>query len=1137
MFPFNNFSRTAVSLAVAVLVAPALAQNTSSSVTGLVTGADGKPVAGAQVVIKHMESGSTATATSGADGRYVARGLRVGGPYTIVISKDGASEKADDIVLPLAETFNHSVTLGKSGAEEIKVTGRSRSSKFSSSSMGATTNISRRDLEAQASIQRNLQDYARADPRLSQSDKERGEISAGGQNSRYNSVTIDGVTINDTFGLEANNMPTAKQPISIDAIQSVQVNISNYDVSQTGYTGANINAVTKSGTNEFHGSAYYVYRDENGAGDRYNRSSDSYTKAPGFDETTTGFTLGGPIIKDKLFFFANYEEMESSRSSPDFGPLGSSLTNVGISPATINAVQELSRSQYGMEIGGWEAPTDTKLKVKDSLLKLDWNINDDHRASFRYTKTEQSEPFYNNFGTRSLSLSSHWYTQEKVIETTVGQWFAKWTPDFSTEFKLSQRDYDSVPNKNSELPAIKLDYAGALPAGSPEGVMGGTRSLNFGTERSRQFNELRTKTLDTYVGANWQLGEHEVKFGMDYTDNDIFNAFLQNVNGDYTFACVNSSATYTYSLGAVNCSRDSAERVAAAVLENYRIGRPSSYQVQAPLAGRTRADGAAKFTVQNTGVFAQDTWKIDRNLSLMYGLRLDRQGLPDTPLANAEVAKPMVAGNVVGNVRQTGGFGVDNTYTMDGEVLVQPRVGFNLKIDSARSTQLRGGFGLFQGAAANVWMGNPYANSGMATQIVGCGISGFAACPTTGGVFSADPNNQRTNFTGAVPAVNVDLIEDGLTQPSVWKANLAFDHELPWGGLVLGAEWVYTNTRTGIYYRNLNLGAPTATGKDGRELYYNAQGYNPNCWRDDGSSNTSATGCNGLRAKALSNEKFNNVLMASSTSKGSGNATTLSLSQPARGGLGWSLAFTRTSATEVSPLNSSTSGSNFAGRSIFNPNEEVAANSAYLTRDRVNASLNWERSLFGGLKTSVGLFYEGRKGKPYSWTFKNDLNGDGLAGNDLMYIPSRPGSGEVVFLGDTATSHTNEERFWEVVNQHQELRNSAGKATRRNGSFSPFVNSFDIRIKQELFAFSKHHKASLTLDFLNVANMLNKRWGHIDEVGFQTNGGQARSFVNYVGMDAQGRYVYAMDSVENLVTRQSKGESQWAVQGTLRYEF
>jgi hypothetical protein len=243
----------------------------------------------------------------------------------------------------------------------------------------------------------------------------------------------------------------------------------------------------------------------------------------------------------------------------------------------------------------------------------------------------------------------------------------------------------------------------------------------------------------------------------------------------------------------------------------------------------------------------------------------------------------------------------------------------------------------------------------------------------------------------------------------------------------------------------------------------------------------------------------------------------------------------------VSPLTSSVANSNFNSRAIYNPNEEVAANSAYLVRDRVSAAVNWSRAFVGKYKTTVGLFYEGRKGKPYSWTYANDMNGDNVT-NDLMYIPSAPGGAGVVFrpaqnsgLADNAAA---EKRFWEIVNGSSALSASKGKVVSRNSSFAAFVNSFDLRFSQEVPGFTSRHKGVISLDILNVGNLLNKRWGRIDELRFESQGGQRRSFVNFGGIDANGNYVYYVDSkVTDYTTRQAKGESQWAAQITARYEF
>ena len=1126
-----RLTQIALSLSLALAAAPSFAQNTTSAISGRISSNDGRPAAGAQVNIVHVESGSASNVTTDAEGRYVARGLRAGGPYTITITKNGEVEKRENVFVDLAETANVDATLG-APMQVVSVVGSGvRAQIFNRNNMGAGTNISSAELASQASISRSLQDYARADPRLSQTDKDRGEISVAGQNSRYNSMTIDGVAVNDTFGLEASGTATGKQPISIEAIQSVQVNVANYDVTQKGYTGANINAVTKSGTNKVKGSVYYVFRNDKMAGDRYNDTTGEYYAPPKSKDTTKGITLGGPLIEDKLFLFANYEKSSSSRSSPTFGPIGSALTNVTIPQAAIDSAIAIGQNTYGMPIGTSAVPGGTEFTATEKLLKLDWNLTDTQRMMLRYSKTEQSEPIFPGFSKDGLSLSSYWYAQNKSLETLVAQWTSEWTPTFSTEVKFSTRKYDSVPQNNANLPSIGLKFTGAAPIGSPSGLSTADRYLNFGTESSRQKNVLNNKALDAYVGATWSLGEHEIKFGTDYNATKVYNAFLQNVNGNYTFGCVTG---LSYSFGALDCTQATAAQQQAAILENFQKGRPASYTLQAPVAGGSLDNAIARFTLKNIGLFLQDSWNVNKQLTVMAGLRVDGTRIGEKPIRNAIAAQPV--GPVVGG-RQTGGFGIDNTHTIDGENLVQPRLGFNYKLDAARPTQVRGGFGLFQGAAMAVWLGNPYQNTGVATLNYTCSSTG-KACPTNDGFFSTDPLNQPRNVGATVPAMKVDVLSSDLAQPSVWKGNLALEHELPWMGLVFGAEYMRTQTKDAIYYQELNLGAPTKTGTDGRALYWGANAYLNKCWDVSKGALTGKSDCR-ADTKAGNNAAFGQVLMATKTDKGAGNILTLSLRSPMRSGLSWGTSYTYTDATEVSPLSSSTSSSNWGGRASFNPNENVASNSNYMVKDRFTANVNWQKRFFGEYKTGFGLFYEGRSGKPYSWTFNNDLNGDGLGGNDLMYIPKAPGSGEVAFYGKTAAeSAANEAAFWKVVNSNGDLRKAAGGVTHRNDSFSPWTNSFDVRFSQEVPGFFKGNKGIFTFDILNVGNMINRKWGRINEVAFQAQGGQVRSFVDFVGIDPQGRYIYNTRPVtEGTETRQAKGESQWALQATIKYEF
>jgi hypothetical protein len=1092
-----RFSHHLLAAAALVAMAPALAQNTTAAVGGSVSGPDGRPAVGAAVSILHVESGSVVNTTTDAAGRYAARGLRVGGPYTITVRAGSQTATRNNVFLTLAEIASVDVAVGEA-VQRVEIAGQRVDQRFDRGNMGASTAISSADLNAFASVQRNLQDYARSDPRLSQTDKERGEISAAGQNSRYNSITIDGVRTNDTFGLESNNLPTSKQPISIDAIQAVQVNISNYDVTQQGYTGANINAVTKSGTNEFKGSIYYVFRNEDLAGKRFFRRPDRLVAPSPFEDTTTGFTLGGPIIKDKLFFFASYEELTSSRDGPTVGPIGAGLTDVGITQAQVDAAIAAAAAK-GFDAGRF-AVTNTPLTVKDTLLKLDWNISDVHRASLRYSKTEESNPIFPGYSANSFSLSSRNYATIKTLETTVGQLFSDWSDRLSTEFKLSNRKYTSAPELNARLPEIQLVFTSPAPAGTATG----DRTLRFGTEETRHFNRIETVTQNAYLAGNLALGAHELKFGADVERNDIFNAFVRRAWGQYTFR--------------------GADPVALFIANN-----PTAYTVQLPRAGFALGDAAADVVFSNTGLFVQDTWRLSPQLSVMAGVRVDRMGTSEDPVYNAAA--------------QTA-FGFDNRNTMDGKELVQPRLGFNLRLNApnAPSSQLRGGMGLFQGNAANVWLINPYQTTGMVLSELNCSTTSALVCPP--GLFSADVNNPAS-ISGVPPSPNVDFLAPGTKQPSVWKLNLAWDKELPYG-LVASAEWLYTKVQDGLTFRHLNLGNATATAPDGRAMFWSDGGRNPACWAAGGATPSTAGACATGAARPttrfLNNRNFANVLLAERTGDGEGQALTFSLSQNLRQwGLRWTAAYTYTTATEVSPLTSSTAASQWENRAQFNANEQVAANSQSLIRHRVNLSASWSRAFFGKYQTRVGVFYEGRSGRPYSWAFNNDMNGDGVQGNDLLYVPTAPGSGEVLFRLPNQTVAASgaaaEAKFWDVVNANPRLLAAAGKVVGRNSDYSKIVNNFDVRISQEVPGFSAKHKGVISLDILNFANLLNRRWGQINELTFNNNsGGFTRRWINYAGIEG-GKTVYVVNDPFDYTTRNNRGESAWAAQVTLRYEF
>lgn len=1087
-----RLSKLSLGLIAALAAAPAFAQSTSAGIGGVVTGADGQPVAGAEVTITHVESGTVSRAVTDESGRYNARGLRVGGPYTITVNKAGAgTDTEENIYLALNQinTVDASLDNDVTTLATVQAIGVAGSDIFSADKMGTGTNVSREQIEALPSIQRNIQDYMRLDPRLAQTDKGRGEISAGGQNTRFNAIRIDGVSTNDPFGLEANNLPTLRQPVSMDAIEAIDINLADYDTTISGGTGAVVNAVTRSGTNEFSGSAYYVFRDNSMV-----RENEDGTDFGGFnDEETYGFTFGGPIVKDKLFFFANYEKFKRTAPGPAFGPVGSGASNiVDITPEQIAEAQQIARDVYGIDIGSFTVPGDLETNVEEYAAKIDWNINDFHRASLRYSKTEQVDANLPGIGTDSLSLNSYWYDHNKTFESTVLQVFSDWSADFSTEFKLSTRDYSAVRQPLGDpMPNIGIsmrDFDPSAPGFDPDEPPG-TPFLNFGTEVFSHINQVETEQVSAFGAATWYVGDHAIKFGFDWEKNDIFNLFGRDLFGSYQFAS----------------------------LDHFRNGEYWEYSSRRPLPGESFESIAADFSYENLGLFVQDDWAINSNLTLMFGVRVDTPKIGEKPRRNELIQQI---------------FGLDNTVTIDGQELVQPRVGFNYTFDSERPTQLRGGIGLFQGAAANVWIGNSFQNAGFTPQIYGIDMSDYdeaerdaiwAQYP-----FTPDPDNQPIVEGGQ--QMVVALMDPELEQPSVWKANLAIDHELPWYGMVFSAEALLTSVKTGLHYEILGLGDPTAVGPDGRLSYWcdpaTASG-SDRCNSGDAIAALRASGQLPAEFENITDWGGDNVIYLRPTNKGEGQQLTVSLTKPLIENWSWMLGYTYTRATEVNPLTSSQAHSNWDGRMILNPNEPIAETSNYEIRDRFTGVLSWRKAFFGNYNTSVSIFYEGRSGRPYSWTYQNDANGDSET-NDLFYVPAGPG--DVIFTGGAEM----EAAFFDWLAANPGLERFKGQVAPRNSERSSFVNTFDVRISQEFPGFWKGHKSELWLDIMNIGNLINKDWGQISEIGFP----HGRRVAEMEGIQ-DGKYIYSFDEGDVFTERlyDNTGQSRWSLQVGFRYKF
>jgi hypothetical protein len=1051
-----RLSKLSLALIAALAAAPAFAQSTSAGVGGHVAAADGQPVAGAEVTITHVESGTVSRATTDASGNYSARGLRVGGPYTITINKAGAGTSTkSEVYLSLNQVADVDATLNADVTTlgGVAVYADATADIFNSNNKGIGTSVDGRQLETAPQGNRSLDDIARLDPRIQVTDQASGAISVAGINNRYNTISVDGLSQGDPFGLNANGMPYVGSPISVDTIAAYDIKVSDYDVT-TDTVGATVNAVTKSGTNEFHGSVYYALKDASSmVGER---SGQEYGL---FDtDVTKGITLGGPILKDKLFFFASYEEQEIK----NFGGKSASdgLANGDVTQDDIDQAISIA-NDVGMQPGVYGA-TGINLENKRYLAKLDWNISDNHRASLTYQRTEEFRPSPYDDRAQNVVLTSHWYNIDNITKNTSLQLFSDWTENFSTEVKLSQQTFDQVNGNPINQPEVDVEVAN-----------GG--HIFIGEDNNRHENQINTERLAASIAGTYYLGDHTIKGGIDYQRHDVYNLYGRDLHGTYQF--------------------DS--------LADFAAGNYSRYDLRTPADGYTVDDTAAALVYSQFSPFLQDTWQVNDQLSLAYGLRVN--------IPKAAKAPPKMPGFEEA-------FGFPNDYKLgSSNKVVLPRLSFNYTFDTPRHSQLRGGIGAFQSVPPFVWLANPYQNNGVTSV-------SYRSNDPADAAFSPDPFNQNIPVGGPSGGVaQMDAIDPDFKLPTVWKASLAYDRELPWYGLIGSVEVQNIRARDAVFYQALNIGQVQGTLADGRNSYWctlgSLSGSNKNCGRNP-------------------NFDWDSTLLGN-TDKGSSTSVTFALDKPLSNDWYGNISYTYTKADEVGSDGSSQAWSSYQFVSRVNPNEEIATTATREIRNSLKASLGWEHAFFGDYKTSITAYYNGHDGLPYTWIMDGDLNGDGIF-QDPAYIP---------LVNDPKVSYgsaTPEQiaAFQDFIQRNTYLASHRGQIAGRNADQMTWVNQLDLGLQQELPGFFKGHKSVVRLDVYNFLNMLNNDWG----VTKQIDGFDTRFLAGLDGINADGTYVYDLGSASNPSWQNltpydadsrypSRLVSRWSVLLTLRYEF
>jgi len=748
MMTKSKLNRVAIAVAMSVgLSTAAMAQQTSSEITGRVVGPQGAPAAGTVITVKHVPTGSIKTVTANANGQFNLSGLRVGGPYEIVMDSDTFEDATiSDVYLSLDSglNLNNFQLSAQADVERIEVTA-SQIASIAFGQKGPSSNFSLEDLQNAPAINRDIKDLVRADPRVYIDETFSDGIQCAGASPRFNSLTLDGMRLNDNFGLNSNGYPTESIPFSYDAIEQVAVELAPFDVEYGGFTACNINAVTKSGTNEVHGSAFYDFTSDSFKGDSIEGNdidNGNYT------EKRYGFTVGLPLISDKLFLFGAYEKKEGVRLH-DYAGLAR------VSEAELSQISEISNRVYGYDPGGFKGSS--PVEDEKLLLKVDWNINEDHRAAFTYNWNDGYTISESDTGSSRLSYDGHFYERGAEIETITASVYSDWTSDFSTELRIGKTTLDNRQNS--------VDAATGF--GEVQIRTEGGATVYLGPDDSRQANDLNWDNLTFKLAGTYLLGDHTITAGIEYEDLDVFNLFMQHRIGEYRF----------------NSISDFEAGLADRIYYNNAAGTNDPNDV------------AASFSFQTTTLYVQDDFYVNDDLTLLLGLRYDKWSSDDRPNYNSAFDEF---------------YGYANTANLDGKDLWQPRVGFNYVLTD--DMELHGGFGLYSGGNPNVWVSNAYSNDGV-TQVFArefridgweSGTSSILDLERVGGgdpivappqgLYDYVADYPTDGYQGFVVALDPDF-----EIPTEWKYALGLTYLAP-GDYLVQADILYTDKKDAATY-------------------------------------------------------------------------------------------------------------------------------------------------------------------------------------------------------------------------------------------------------------------------------------------------------------------------------------------------
>ncbi len=1011
------------------------AQVTTSSLNGLVVDEAGVPVVGVAILATHDPSGTVYTVITNEDGRYTINGMRSGGPYSVEFSCLGYQPMIyTDVTLQLAETYSLNVTM-KEDSEMLSeaVVVASAASKFAAEKTGASTNISNSQMTALPTVSRSIEDVTRLSPYGGNG------MSFAGTDGRTANFTVDGANFNNNFGLN-DGLPGGGSPISLDAIEEVQVVISPYDVRQTNFIGGGVNAITKSGTNTFKGTAYIYHRNENMRGSAV--EGEDIAGARDRDRTTTyGFTLGGPIVKNKLFFFVNYEYSKIPtvanrwRASTD----GEGDADAYISRTTVDDLTTISnfvKEKYGYDTGSFtDFPADeSNQKI---LARLDWNIADNHHLAVRYNYTLnkawnspnasssdcETRTVYARMSEYSMSFANSMYSMDNIVHSVSLDLNSRINDNLSNQLLATFSKLDDVRGTNSSVfPFIDiLDGTGTI-----------TPYMSLGYELFTYNNGVHNTVANVKDDITYYVGTHKITAGASYEYQMADNSYMRNGTGYYRY---NSMSDF------------------------MNGAAPETVCLTYGYDGEDAP--AARVRFHKVGVYAQDEWNPNDKFMLSYGVRLDGLFFSN---------KDIMTNNAILALDYNGRH-VDTGLWPSGKISVSPRVGFTWDIFGDKSLKFRGGTGLFSGRIPLVFFTNMPTNSGMVQNNVKIQVGDPLLEKFADGIIT--DKDEMKNFLNSLDQEKFPLTispEDGVVgssfaavdrkfkMPQVWKTSVALDYAFPTSfPMSISGEFIFNKTVNGVCMTNWNVmpvdGFVRLNGPDNRPMYPENHTYTD------------------TDAYVLTN-----------TNKGYGYSANVMFNMSPVEGLDFTASYTHLVSKELTGMPGSDASSAFTYvPTVDGPNNPVLHNSQYVTPDRFFASLTYRDKC----NNTFSLFYETwRGGYNYSYMYDGDFNGDGF-NYDAIYIPNT--KDELQFVSDD-----DRDRFWAYLENDKYLSRHKGEYAEAYSVYSPWVHRLDFHYSHDFKVRigKTSNTLQLSVDIKNLLNIFNSSWGVSKQMNPNLNSGR-----------------------------------------------